>query len=460
MKFNAYFEEKHEECGIFGIYSKKGEDVAPLVYKALVSLQHRGQDAAGFAVYNGKKIELRRGIGLVERIFDNEDIAAKGYIGIGHTRYPTIGECKMCDVQPSIHKDIATAHNGHIANYNQLKSELEKKGFQFESTVDSEPLAYLLDSKNIEKSVEEIMKKAQGAYSDVAIVNNKLVIFRDPYAIRPLIWGENEDYICFASETVALDINNIPYKGEVKGGELVIIDGKNITRKQIVKETPRHCMFEYVYFSRPDSIINSKSVYEVRKKLGQILAQEAPVKADVVVAVPDTSRTAASAYAQALNIPSEEGLIKNRYIGRTFIMPSQQKRTDAVRLKLNPVKEVLNNKKVVLIDDSIVRGTTLKQIVKLVREAGAKEVHVRITCPPVKAPCFYGVDMSTYSELIASNKSVDEIKEYIAADSLIFVSIEGVKKAIGLPICSGCLNEDYPTEFVKALSKKIKNEGK
>ena len=477
-RIHTFFGEKREECGIVGIYSKKGLDVAPFLYKALFALQHRGQDAAGFAVLDGKTIEARRGIGLVERIFDKDDLEVKGKIGIGHTRYPTIGECRMCDVQPTVHKNIATAHNGHIANYDVLRKELEQKGYVFDSTVDSEPLAYILaehmklrkgnnPEKNksdqiqyekIETAVRDIIKKAEGAYSDVAIVEDKLIIFRDPFAIRPLAWGENEDFICFASETVALDINNIPYKGEIRGGELVVIQNGKMNRKTLVEKQPKHCMFEYVYFSRPDSLVNAKSVYSVRTRLGQMLAKEAPANADVVVAVPDTSRTAAAAYAKALNMSFEEGLIKNRYVGRTFIMPSQEKRAEAVRLKLNPIKEVIEGRRIVLFDDSIVRGTTLKQIVKLVREAGAKEIHVRITCPPVKAPCFYGVDMSTYSELIAHKKSVDEIRKYIGADSLSYISLDGLKKAIDLPICTGCLSEEYHTDYVRKLAQKTKEE--
>jgi amidophosphoribosyltransferase len=433
----SYSEEKHEECGIVAIFSKKGADVAPLLYRALVALQHRGQDAAGFAVYNGK-IEVRKGVGLVDQVFKPEDLEVKGSLGIGHTRYPTIGECRQCDVQPSVYDNIATAHNGHIANYDVLKKEFESKGYEFTSTVDSEPVLFLLhQTKNAEEGVKEVMEKFEGSFSDVAIIDGKLHVFRDPHAIRPLVWGENEDFISFTSETVALDVNSIPYKGEVKGGEFVTVENGNITsRKQLVEERKRHCMFEYVYFSRPDSIINGKEVYEVRRRLGEVLAVEAPVKADVIVPVPDTSRTAATSYAEKLNIPYTEGLIKNRYIGRTFIMPNQEKRINAV--------------------DSIVRGTTLREIVRLVRDSGAREVHLRITCPPVKAPCFYGVDMSTYKELIANKKSVDEIRRYLNADSLSYVSIGGLKKAIGLPLCTGCLNEEYHSDYVKGLAEKEK----
>lgn len=453
-------EEKREECGIVGIYSKKGTNVALPLYRALIALQHRGQDAAGFAVLNDKKITLHRGVGMVDQIFTPEDIKAVGHIGIGHTRYPTIGECRLCDVQPTIFQGVATAHNGHIANYNELKKQLTASGYTFDSTVDSEPIAYILhESKDIEKGIMAVMNRAEGSFSDAVIMQNKLIVFRDQHAIRPLVWGENDDFVCFASETVALDINNIPYKGVVRGGERIIVQGNGkLDRKQIVPEQPRHCMFEYVYFARPDSVLNDVGVYEARRKLGKELAKEAPVKADVVVAIPDTSRPAAASYAAELGLPCEEGLIKNRYIGRTFIMPNQEKRVDAVRLKLNPLRDIIQGKRVVLVDDSIVRGTTLKEIVALVRSAGAVEVHLRITCPPVKAPCFYGVDMSTYSELIANKKTVDEIRKYLDADSLHYISITGLKRALNLPVCTGCLDEGYPTKYVKELAAKVKLE--
>src|SRR5512143_13017 len=454
----SYSEEKREECGIVGIYSKKGVDVAPYLHRALMALQHRGQDAAGLAVFDGKKIEARRGIGLVDSVFRPQDVKVKGRMGIGHTRYPTHGECHMCDVQPMVFKGFAASHNGHLANYPEMKERLEAAGYRFTSSVDSEVVAFMMDEAgDIEKSVMRMMKELEGAYSITAIADGKLAVFRDPFAIRPLVWGENDDFICFASETVALDINDIPYKGDVKGGELVVVDQKGrVSRKQLVPQTAKHCMFEYVYFSRPDSTINGRSVYDVRNTLGEILAEEAPVKADIVVPVPDTSRTAAAAFARKLGIPCDEGLIKNRYIGRTFIMPDQDMRVGAVRLKLNPVRSIMKGRSVVLVDDSIVRGTTLKEIVALVRNAGAKEVHLRITCPPVKAPCFYGVDMSTYSELIANRKSVAEIGRYLGADSLSYLSIGGLAKAIGLKLCTGCLNEDYHTDYVRRLAAKTK----
>ena len=458
MDSDPYSEEKDEECGVIAIYSKKGQDVAPLLYRSLVALQHRGQDAAGFAIYHDGKIDLHRGVGLVNEIFNEKDMQAKGNFGIGHTRYPTIGKCRVCDVQPTITGEIAVAHNGHIANYNDIKKEAHENGIDFESTVDSEPMGYLLHGHNedVEKGVRTVMEKLEGAFSDVSIHNGRLVVFRDRFALRPLVWGENDDLICFASESVALDINNVPYKGEVKGGEMIIIENNKLYRKQLIEERRRYCMFEYVYFSRPDSIINGKGVFEVRKRLGETLAKEAPVKADVVVPVPDTSRTAALAYATALGIEYEEGLIKNRYIGRTFIMPDQKAREFAVKQKLNPVRQVISGKRIVLFDDSIVRGTTLKGIVSMVRTAGAKEIHLRITCPPVISPCYYGVDMPTYKEFIANKKTIDEIREHLGADSLSYISLQGLKEAIGLPVCTGCLTEEYHTDYIRKLAEDEK----
>ncbi len=449
-------EEKHEECGIIAIYSKKGVDVAPHIYRALMALQHRGQDAAGFAIFNKDKIEYCKGLGLVSEIFKPQDLEMKGTLGIGHTRYPTAGLITKAEVQPFVNENVAISHNGHIANHKLLRKEIEKKQ-ELISTSDSEVISILLKenlSDGIESAVSKIMDKIDGAYSNVALVDGQIIAFRDPHAIRPLVYGENEDFICFASESTALDINNIDYLGDVGPGELAIISNNKIVKKTIKKKEIRHCMFEYVYFARPDSIINQLSVLDVRKRLGHELAKEHPVEADVIVPIPDTARSAAGTYSKETGIPIDEGLIKNRYIGRTFIMPSQDRRKEAVRLKLNPVKSVISGKRVVLIDDSIVRGTTLREIVRLVRAAGATEIHLRITCPPLKAPCFYGVDMATYKELIANNKNVEEIRKFLGADSLGYLSINGLKKAIGLPVCTGCLNEDYVTAYAKKLSQE------
>lgn len=453
-------EEKHEECGIVAIYSKKGKNVAPYLHRALMALQHRGQDAAGFVILDGKSLVQRKGMGLVSEIFKEKDLGVKGDRGIGHTRYPTTGGfAGPEDIQPSVFKNIAAANNGHVANYEDIKKQLENDDFEVLGSVESETIVrWLSKHEKIETRVKDLMEKFDGAYSIVAMIDAVMFAFRDKHGIRPLVYGENEEFICFASETAALDINNIPYCGDVGGGELIIINDGKIVRQQIQQPNPRHCMFEYVYFSRPDSVINNKEVHGVRKKLGGQLAKEHPVDADVIVPIPDTARTAAESFSEITGIRVEEGLIKNRYIGRTFIMPTQEKRADAVKTKLNTVSGVIKGRKVVLIDDSIVRGTTLREIVKLVKKAGAKEVHLRITCPPIKAPCFYGVDMSTYEELIANNKSIEEIRKFLDADSLGYISIDGLKKAIGLPVCTGCLNEEYMTPVAKKLAKERKSK--
>lgn len=446
-----------EDCGVVGVYSKSGKSVTPLLYRALYALQHRGQDAAGFAVYSGERIIERKGLGLVESVFRKEDLEINGTMGVGHTRYPTIGGCSESEVQPTVYDGIAVAHNGHIANYEEMKAEIEKGGYVFTSTVDSEPITYFLHKdKKLEEAVAKIMDSFEGSFSEVGIYHDKLIGFRDRRGIRPLVWGENKDFIMIASESVALDVNGVEHRGDVHGGSLLVVEDGRLRREQIRDEGSRYCMFEYVYFSRPDSVINGRSVMNVRRALGEVLATEAPVKADVVIPVPDTSRTAAMSYAKTIGAEYDEGLIKNRYVGRTFIMPTQEKRRAAVKLKLNPVKEIVGGKKVVLIDDSIVRGTTMKEIVGLVRDAGAEEVHVRITSPPIRAPCFYGVDIPTFKELIANNKKIDEIRDFIGADSLAYLSLEGLKKAIGIPICDACLTGNYHTDYVKKLAEAAK----
>lgn len=455
-------EEKIEHCGVVGVYSKKGKKVAPALYRAMIALQHRGQDAAGFVVWDNGFVE-KRGIGLVYDIFKDEDLAVEGAVGIGHTRYPTTGLCLISDVQPFRGIDIAVSHNGQISNYKEMRASLEKRGFRLVSTVDSEVIVYALheklkEGKPVEDAVRHLMETADGAYSITGLIGGTLVAFRDPNGIRPLVWGENEEYIAFASESVALDALGIPHSADLGEGELAIVRGGKMEVKKIKNSGQRACMFEYVYFSRPDSTINGKNVMEIRKRLGIELAREHPANADLVIDVPDSARTAAAAYARALGIPHDEGLIKNRYVGRTFIMPNQEKRSGAVRMKLNAVRGVVGGKRVALIDDSLVRGTTLREIVALVRNAGAKEVHVRITCPPIRAPCFYGIDMSTYAELAAHTRTVGEIGKMLGADSLGYNSMEALKKAIGLPICTGCLDEGYPTGYAKKLADEQKKE--
>jgi len=463
--------EKREYCGAFGIYSFSKKQVAHDIYLGLMNLQHRGQDSAGAAVSDGKKLSLVRGLGFVPQVLDTRAVSSLGgHLGIGHVRYPTIGAGGVEDSQPFVAeaagRSFALAHNGNLSNYGAVRSEMEKLGCAFSSSCDAELILRVFVDEYKKKpdyffAAAGTMARLDGAYSVVLISDDgTLVAFRDPQAIRPLCFGRDGERLVFASESVALDIIRCKLQGDLQPGEVFLVGETGVQRRMVAGEgKPRHCMFEYVYFSRPDSRIEGKWVYEVRHKLGAALARRSPVEADVVVAVPDTARSAVEGYSKQSGIPVEEGLIKNRYIGRTFIMASQQKREDAVRLKLNAVRHVLEGRRVVLIDDSIVRGTTVGPILKLVREAGAKEIHLRITCPPVIGPCFYGIDLPNYRSLIAAQKSVEEIRKFVGADSLVFQSVEDLVEAIGMPqekLCLGCVNEDYPTSVGREIAKRVK----
>lgn len=463
----------HEECGVVGAFSFSGANVAPMIYSSLMALQHRGQDSAGMAVFDGKKIKLHRKLGLVSDVFDAKSIEKlEGFAGIGHVRYPTIGAGGEEDAQPFLvnypRKGLALAHNGNLANYGILRAKLDAAGHRLGSTCDIELVLALLanrlhDKEEMFEAIGGIMRDIDGSYSVCGVTGlGELIVFRDPKAIRPLCFGKKGDTIMFASESVALDINAIPLQGDVKPGEALIITKDGVKSKIVAANPSRsHCMFEYVYFARPDSVIEGKLVYSVRQELGRRLAKSAPVDADIIVAVPDTSRPAAEGYANVAKIPLVEGLMKNRYIGRTFIMPNQEKRIQAVRFKLNAVRPLVAGKRVVLIDDSIVRGTTAGPIVQLMRDAGASEVHLRITCPPVIAPCFYAIDLPTYGELIAANKSVSEICKSVGADSLAYLQISDLVDAIGIGkenMCLGCITNSYPTEFGNRIAKLMKED--
>jgi len=463
-----------EECGVVGAFSRSKKDVSRKIYRALTALQHRGQDSCGMATFNGKNIILHRDLGLVTEVFKRHDMQKlEGHLSIGHVRYPTIGAGGPQDAQPFLLKshqgEIALAHNGNIANYGAMRDSLEKHGYKFSSTCDADLiLAEFVEclklKKNYFDAISLLMDELDGSYSVCAITQKgELIVFRDPNAIRPLCWGDDGDTILFASESPALDINKIPLKGDILPGEALIITSDKIEKKIVVKKiSNRHCIFEYVYFSRPDSIEQGKLVYNVRMEAGRRLAHAAPAKADIVVAVPDTSRPAAQGYSEESGIPLVEGLIKNRYVGRTFIMPSQKDRMEAVRLKLNVIRDLVRGKDVVLIDDSVVRGTTSGPIITLLKDAGAKKIHMRIACPPVISPCFYGVDLPTFNELVAANKTVEQIRAHIRADSLAFLSIEDLVGSIGIDkkkLCLGCLTGVYPTKIGAKLAKLIKNKG-
>ncbi|MDP8011358.1 MAG: amidophosphoribosyltransferase [Thermoplasmata archaeon] len=459
-------QRKNDHCGVVGFAGKS--NVSLYLYYSLRALQHRGQESAGIAVFNNK-IVVTRGMGLVNEVFSVDSLKKlNSNIGIGHVRYSTAGSSTINNAQPFlIHGsmgDMAIGHNGEISNAQDLKEFLEAQGISFNTESDSEVIIRLLSYNisrigNIIDGIKKTMSMLIGSYSLVLMINNRLFAIRDPYAIRPLIFGEADGIYGVASESVAFDALNGKIIRDLNPGEILeITENGPISYGNTTEKHTAHCMFEYVYFARADSIIDGKSVYEVRKELGKTLARESPVDADIVVPVPDSGRTHALGYAEESGIPFVEGLMKNRYVDRTFIIPDQMGRIQEIQLKLNPVKEVINNKRIVLVDDSIVRGNTMKKIVNLLKASGAREVHVRIGSPPIVAPCYLGIDMKTRSEFIASGKSIEEIRKIINADSLAYISIDGLIKAIGFPkedLCLGCLTGIYP---VKIKGEKFRDQ--
>jgi amidophosphoribosyltransferase len=454
-----------EACGVTGIYAP-GQDVARLAYFALYALQHRGQESAGIAVSDGHSIECYREMGLISSIFD-EDVLAKltGYIAVGHTRYSTTGSSIVLNAQPLLEQteigEIALAHNGNLTNTDDLRASLTP-GTKLLATSDSEVFGKLIveaPQGDMVARIRHVMKQAQGAYSIVMCTEKALFAFRDPWGVKPLCYGSLRDggYI-FASESSALATVGATYERELEPGEILWVDAQGLHSDKATggPEQRAMCMFEYVYFARPDSVMSGRTFYVARVEMGKQLAREHPADADVVMAVPDSATPGGIGYSQEIGLPYVEGLIKNRYIGRTFISPDQKLRAQGVALKFNPIVENLRDKRVVVVDDSIVRGTTTPRIVKLLRDAGAREVHVRITSPPITHPCYLGVDMATYDELIAANYTVDEIREKIGADSLGYLSVEGLMKAVARPraeMCLGCLTGDYP-ETAQARAKE------
>ncbi|WP_017980989.1 amidophosphoribosyltransferase [Methanocaldococcus villosus] len=468
-------------CGIFGAYSDE-KNVAKRLYYGLFALQHRGQEGAGIATTDGKNIYYHKDLGLVAEVFNNKILQNLiGFMGIGHVRYSTTGGKRVENCQPFIVKSsfgyIAIAHNGDIVNSEELRKELEKRGHIFISSTDSEVIAQLLVRELIKtddkiEAVKNTLDMLVGSYSLLIMFNDSLIAARDPYGFKPLCLGRDEDFIYISSEDCALTTLDADFIRDIKPGEILEIkDGEINSYKfkesdfndyfdinvPIIYRGATTCMFEYVYFSRPDSTIDGISVYKVRKKIGKTLAREKPASADIVSPVPDSGITFALGYAEESKIPYYEGLIKNRYVGRSFILPSQNERELAVRLKLSPVKSVLKDKSIVLVDDSIVRGTTSKRIIEIVRKAGAKEVHFRIGSPKIISPCYYGIDMSRKSELIAVDKSEEEIAKIIGADSVGYISLEGLIKAIGRKdLCLACLTGKYPTkiDFEKVIIRE------
>jgi amidophosphoribosyltransferase len=444
----------HESCGVFGVYAPSINAVQTTFF-ALFALQHRGQESAGIAVTDGSEIKVHTRMGLVSQAFTETDLALlKGYISIGHNRYSTTGSSKPMNAQPIIAKSdgltIALAHNGNIINSKSLHEELQQRGYQFNSSSDSEVIANLILSSSGQKwqdKIEYAMRRLQGAYSLVILTENKLIGVRDSFGVRPLCLGSIDGGWCIASESCALDHIGAQFIREIEPGEIVIIDTQGV--KSFKKESDRKalCIFEYIYFARPDSIIQGKLLYPAREAMGRILSEEYPVDADFVMGVPDSATAAGIGYSHASGIPYCEGLLKNRYVGRTFIEPEQRIRELGVQLKFNPLSRIIADKRLVVVDDSIVRGTTTPHVVSLLRKAGASEVHLRICAPPIRYPCFFGVDMATKWELIAARKTVPEIREYLGVDSLGYLSLDGLIRAVDLPkeiFCLACFTGEYP----------------
>jgi amidophosphoribosyltransferase len=458
-----------DKCGIVGAYSReKSTNISRQIYYGLYALQHRGQESAGISAYNGDEISTYRGMGLVCDVFNNGNMEGMdGHVGIGHVRYSTTGKSKIENSQPFFSDfesgTIAIAHNGDIINSSELRCELELLGYEFRSTTDSEVICHLLireysKTSDMVDAIRNVTEMLLGSYSLVILVNNDLYVVRDPSGIKPLSMGEMENLTIVASETVAFDVIGANYIRDVEPGEILHIN-ENISSYRISDDKkPRraHCMFEYVYFARPDSILDGSSVYNVRLNIGKALCREFPTDADVVMPVPDSAITAAIGYSRESGLGYGEGLIKNRYVGRTFIMPTQKERETSVRLKMNPIRSELEGKRIVLVDDSIVRGTTSKSLVKVLREAGAKEIHLRVGCPPIISPCYYGIAMATKKELIASDKDVEEIRQTLGVDSLGYLSLESLIDCIGIEdgnLCVGCLTGEYPTALPENIEE-------
>ena len=453
----------HECCGIFGVYAP-GEDVARLTFFALFALQHRGQESAGIATTDGKNLQVYAQMGLVSQVFDEDSLSQlSGHIAIGHTLYSTRGSSRKINVQPIVvgkgSNSIAVAHNGNIINAEHLREELSEEGYTFRTSTDTEVIANLIISspeKDLIDKIRYAMHRLQGAYSLAIVTRRNLFGVRDPWGVRPLCLGSINGSLVLASESCALNHIGAGFIREIEPGEIVSIDEHGVDGYQEEVGRRATCIFEYIYFARPDSVINGRLLYPARQAMGAGLAEEHPVDADLVMGVPDSATAAGIGYARQANLPFCEGLIKNRYVGRTFIEPDQRIRDLDVTLKFNPLPQMLDGKRVVVVDDSIVRGTTTPQVVRLLKKAGAREVHMRICAPPIRYPCFLGVDMATRQELIAAQKTIPEIRDFIGADSLGYLSIDGLVKAVALPrdiFCTACFTGDYPMPVQLEMDK-------
>ena len=446
-----------DECGVFGIAGHP--DAANLTYLGLYALQHRGQESAGIASSDGKRVSLSRAMGYVADCFDEEKLnELSGSLAIGHVRYSTAGESNLVNAQPILidcsHGEISLCHNGNIVNAIELRQQLVREGSIFQTSSDTEVILHLYarsQAVTAEDAIIESVSQIRGAFSIVMLTKEKLIAVRDPHGFRPLAVGRLGDATIVCSETCALDLIGATYIRDVEPGEVLVISKSGMrSYKPFAEASPAHCIFEHVYFARPDSYVFGQSVNEVRTELGRELAREAAVDADVVVPIPDSGVCAALGYAEESGVPFKMGLIRNHYVGRTFINPQQAIRHFKVKVKLNPVKSILEGKRVLLIDDSIIRGTTSQKIVRMIRAAGASEVHMRISCPPTISPCYYGIDTPRRSELIASSNSVEDIREYLNADSLSYLSIEGMLSSVGMrarTYCTSCFTGKYPVEF-------------
>lgn len=450
-----------EACGVFGIYSFDGDNLAKPVYYGLFSLQHRGQESAGIYTSDGKQFSGNVGMGLVNVVFNEENLNdLKGHLAIGHVRYSTTGSSVIANAQPIVvespYGPLALAHNGNLINTDELRQELPD--YKFKSTTDSEVIAALIANSaeaTFEGALVSTLKKCRGAFSLVIMTLDKLIGVRDPNGVRPLSIGRMDNAYVISSETCGLDVVGADFIRDVTNGEMVIIDKNGLQSKTWNRgEREALCVFEFIYFARPDSLVAGRSFHDVRVHLGKYLAKEQPAEAEMIIAVPDSGIPASMGYAAEAEIPYSEGLIKNRYIGRTFIQPTQTMRDIGVKMKLNPIRDAIRGRKIVVIDDSIVRGTTSRQIVRLLRDQGAREVHFRVSSPPITCPCFYGIDMPTRSELIAANLSIDGIKKYLEADSLGYLSLQSLVKAVNLPkerLCLACLNGEYPIKVPERM---------
>ncbi len=450
------WDKLREECGVFGIRTE-GE-AAPYIHLGLYALQHRGQESAGIATFDGERVHLVKEMGLVAQVFTPERLAGlRGGIGIGHVRYSTMGGARRENAQPFLEPTpwgtLALAHNGNLVNAPMLRAELEAAGCRFEATSDTEIITKLIATSpapTLEEAVAACMARLRGAYTIVAMVGDTLLAFRDAHGIRPLAVGRRGADVVFASESCAFDHIGAEPVRDVGPGELLAADAGGLRATQVLPRAGRaSCVFEYIYFARPDTVLDAQNVHHVRRRMGRVLAREHPAAADIVIAVPDSGTSAAMGYAETSGIALEVGLVKNRYVGRTFIQPDPSQRDFGVRVKLNPVEEVIAGRRVVLVDDSIVRGTTSRQIVRMLRHVGAREVHVRISSPPITHACFYGIDTSNRGELIAARLSIEEIRREIEADTLGYLSVSGLVEALGLPrrdLCLACLTGTYPTE--------------